>query len=532
MGPLQLAKADELVSLSERMHYMQMFRGVLALVVAIAGTVGRAAVGAEGSELVVAAAGYAALSVGVEAIRMLERRRGLLFVGAGFLLDGIFLAWVMYATGGTASPLRFLVYLHLVAATLVASYRTGLKVALWHSLLYFVVYFAQAAEILRPLDDSLARFGVSGAQFERTSVLNVTALWLVAIGTAGFSALNERDLRRQKAELAALAAMAADVERVSEPETVGTSLLDRILTVLPYERGAVFALEDGALTVLGSTDKLSPSVPVEPDDLIKETWTKHRAVLVRSVNPEENPALAQVMPGARNVLVVPMFAEGEPLGAVVLEKGGDVGSRVQRRTVSMLGQFAAHAGLVLRNARLMKQVQRMAETDPLTGLANRRTFQAALESEVERSKRQGEPVTLLMIDLDHFKSLNDNYGHQTGDEILKAAAAALREGCRPFDIAARYGGEEFAVILPACTSRESLQVADRVRESLSTMATLVPVTASAGVATYPTHAADAESLVRHADEALYESKRMGRDRVTRSRRRASRKKAQPAVTYL
>ncbi|HEX2058086.1 MAG TPA: GGDEF domain-containing protein, partial [Actinomycetota bacterium] len=199
------------------------------------------------------------------------------------------------------------------------------------------------------------------------------------------------------------------------------------------------------------------------------------------------------------------------------------GSRVERRVVSMLGQFAAHAALALRNSWLLQQVQKLAETDGLTGLANRRTFETTLERELSRSARSGEPVTLVMVDIDHFKALNDKHGHQAGDEVLKLVADVLASACRDFDTAARYGGEEFAVVLPACSSAESLVVAERLRGSIAEIETVTSVTASAGVATFPAHAGDGESLIRAADEALYESKRAGRNRVTRSRRRGSRK---------
>jgi diguanylate cyclase (GGDEF)-like protein len=192
-----------------------------------------------------------------------------------------------------------------------------------------------------------------------------------------------------------------------------------------------------------------------------------------------------------------------------------------------LNQFANHAGLVLRNAALMQQIRKMADTDALTGLANRRMFERALAQEISRAQRHGETVTLMMMDIDHFKKLNDAHGHQVGDDVLRATGVTLNERSRPFDIAARYGGEEFAVILPSCTSKESLAVADRFRRAVAIQTSPVPVTASVGVATFPTHAGAADALLKAADEALYESKRLGRDRVTRSRRRGMRRKVAP-----
>jgi diguanylate cyclase (GGDEF)-like protein len=175
----------------------------------------------------------------------------------------------------------------------------------------------------------------------------------------------------------------------------------------------------------------------------------------------------------------------------------------------------------------MDRVQKLADTDSLTGLANRRTFQKVLEQELSRAARNGDQVTLMMLDVDHFKKFNDEHGHQAGDEVLTLVAKALRDASRDFDTPARYGGEEFAIILPSCSPKESLPVAERLRTLVGHIETVAPVTASAGVATFPNHASDLTSLIKAADEALYESKRAGRDRITRSRRRGRRRPHPP-----
>ncbi|HWG93207.1 MAG TPA: GGDEF domain-containing protein, partial [Mycobacteriales bacterium] len=139
-----------------------------------------------------------------------------------------------------------------------------------------------------------------------------------------------------------------------------------------------------------------------------------------------------------------------------------------------------------------------------------------LEREVARATRSAEHVSLVMVDIDHFKVLNDTHGHQAGDEVLRNVAAALSCECRDFDTPARYGGEEFAVVLPGCGPEEAVLIAERLRQAVAAAPSVVPITASAGVATYPSHAGDADTLVRAADEALYQSKNSGRDRTTQS----------------
>jgi diguanylate cyclase (GGDEF)-like protein len=181
-------------------------------------------------------------------------------------------------------------------------------------------------------------------------------------------------------------------------------------------------------------------------------------------------------------------------------------------------RFASHGALALRNAWLLEQVQKMADTDGLTRVANRRTFDNMLAREVSRAARSREDVGLILFDIDHFKSLNDNYGHQTGDEVLRRVAAVLEDSCRDFDTVARYGGEEFAVILPRTSVNDARTVAERFLEAIRGQSAEPRETASAGVASFPVNAVEPQALVAAADEALYESKHTGRDRATASGR--------------
>jgi diguanylate cyclase (GGDEF)-like protein len=505
-----------MVSLGERMGYLQALRAALAVVVLAAASLAPSVIGAGLDDLLLPSVGYLLVSATGEGLRRAGRTRGLVTVGGMLLADGLFLAWVLYLTGGTQSPLRFLVYVHLIGVTLLASYRTGLKLALWHSMLFFVVFYAQVSGIVPQID--------SGAEAARTgpSIFNVIAFWLVAIATTAFSSVNERELRRRKADVEALATMATRLEPQTEPAEVARVLLDDVCGTFGFARGAVVGGQGRAMELLafhGPGDM--PDVPVRVDGLLARALDERVPVLAKTAGPGE--WIAGVLPFARNLIAVPLAADGETIGALVVEHGTRRAGRVERRVVGMVAQFASHAGLALRNSWLLQQVQKLAETDGLTGLANRRTFEATLERELSRAARSGEPVTLLMVDIDHFKLLNDRHGHQAGDEVLKLVAGVLASACRDFDTAARYGGEEFAVVLPACSSAESLLVAERLRETIAEVDTVAPISGSVGVATFPTHAADPESLIKAADEALYESKRGGRNRVTRSRRRGTRK---------
>ncbi len=161
----------------------------------------------------------------------------------------------------------------------------------------------------------------------------------------------------------------------------------------------------------------------------------------------------------------------------------------------------------------------LSNTDHLTGLFNRRYLIEALDREIQRSRRKDGMVALIMLDLDHFKRVNDTYGHLQGDVVLQKVALQLQKELRSYDVAARYGGEEFVAILPDTTLKEAFMVADRVRLSIQGMHLAGPlagerITASLGIAASPSpHYDDIDGLLRASDEALYLAKERGRNRV-------------------
>jgi len=165
------------------------------------------------------------------------------------------------------------------------------------------------------------------------------------------------------------------------------------------------------------------------------------------------------------------------------------------------------------------RLQELAATDPLTGLANRRTLMSTLEREFRRSQRNGAPLSLLMVDIDHFKQVNDRYGHQQGDEVLATMAGILRRHLRPYDLAARFGGEEFCLILPETVLDEAAKVGERIRRAVAGQAFAGPLvdlklTVSLGAAVFPAPGIGSdEDLIRVADHALYKAKSSGRNRL-------------------
>jgi two-component system cell cycle response regulator len=189
----------------------------------------------------------------------------------------------------------------------------------------------------------------------------------------------------------------------------------------------------------------------------------------------------------------------------------------QRRALELL---AAQGAIAVVHSRLNDQAHERAVTDGLTGLSDHRHFYEQLELEMVRAERYDLPLSLLLLDIDHFKLYNDREGHRAGDQVLRRLGGILRAVARETDVVARYGGEEFAIILPHTGAEDALAFAERVHgeveSELFPRGELQPsghVSVSVGVASWPDHARTVESLVESADQALYRAKRLGRDRV-------------------
>jgi diguanylate cyclase (GGDEF)-like protein len=230
-----------------------------------------------------------------------------------------------------------------------------------------------------------------------------------------------------------------------------------------------------------------------------------------------NEAVAAGDPEAEGEqLRVAVTAGGESFGTLVLV-GAGFGDD-QRETATWL---VGHAAIALANAREHRTVEEQALVDPLTGLPNRRLAEGALETELARAGRFGEPLALVMTDLDDFKQINDRWGHPFGDEVLREFAGTLAESIREIDLAGRWGGEEFAVVLPGTDLEGGAELAERIRRRLGEIVVVAPdgerieVTASFGVGAYP-GVRTKDDLVAAADAALYAAKRAGKDRVARA----------------
>lgn len=294
----------------------------------------------------------------------------------------------------------------------------------------------------------------------------------------------------------------------------------RFFEILPLARG---------VTIEGLRDAM---IVVDGDSRIIDTNPAARDLM-------GNPPRGAL--GARLASLMPMLDLATLIDRGTTEVRMPDGRRLEVRASRMIeGDGVSEGGVVLmrdvtaeRTAqeRLMEaqalleqanhELERLALTDALTGLANRRRMMAALDEETARARRHGRDLSFLMIDLDHFKRVNDGHGHAVGDQVLARLGAAMPGGVRPGDVAARLGGEEFGILLPEADLTEACEIARRLKSALDSLAHTTPdgsalhVTASVGIATLREGDATPEYLVARADAALYETKARGRDGLTR-----------------
>ncbi len=210
--------------------------------------------------------------------------------------------------------------------------------------------------------------------------------------------------------------------------------------------------------------------------------------------------------GARSVMFEPVVREGEVIAVLVLIWTTPTPG-IGRQSEAMLGLLSGEAAAAIGRADLLHELEELARTDSLTGIANRRTWEAELRRELVRARQVERPLCVAIVDLDFFKRFNDTRGHQDGDRLLKTSAAAWSGALREADFLARYGGEEFGVILPGCGLGDARTVVDRLRS-----VTPSGQTCSAGIAEWDGRES-VEALVARADAALYEAKAAGRDRT-------------------
>ncbi len=383
---------------------------------------------------------------------------------------------------------------------------------------------------------------ISGRSFNFTSqFLAPCALILLAATLLGYFAhqirrwqlareLREKHLKRKVNELSILQEVSNAVHSLNSSDVL-CNIVDVSTRVLGFNRAALFLakpksqeVEESFFSVRSSRARSSSlEVSLPPFQLTQEMFAtalqRTRPFIVTIPQGQEEGAPRERQE-RHQWIIVPLHGAEEPIGILVVDY--DHNEPIEESDLDMLGGLANSAVLAIENSRLHAQVQRMANLDSLTGIFNHRYFQESLRQKLSTARELNQTVSLLMIDVDNFKSFNDTYGHRQGDLGLKSVARALESSVRRWDgLAARYGGDEFVVILPKADSEMAAQAGLEIRQWVASHTEaelskhhLPGLTVSIGIATFPTHGTDAITLIDAADQAYYAAKRKGKNQMS------------------
>lgn len=343
----------------------------------------------------------------------------------------------------------------------------------------------------------------------------------------------EQAEREQRQLAEAMVAAAKALSATLDMDEVLDIMLEKIADVVPYDSAVIMEVEgDIAFTRRAKNyQRYGNDIETKVKSArfnIQETPNLH--TLITSLQPYVIADVNQYPGWNKNItgnpvqswLGTPVIAHGKVIALFSLDKL-ERGFYTEKHA-QKLKMFASHAALVLENARLYQEVQRLAITDALTGLYNRRFFFERAVQELDRSRRYHHPLAMIMMDLDHFKKVNDKFGHPAGDIVLATIAQIARKQLRQSDIAARFGGEEFIFLLPETNPQQAVHIAERLRLSIAECSipyegTMISVTASFGVSGLKCDefCKDVERMIEKiialSDEALYHAKQSGRNTV-------------------
>ena len=334
------------------------------------------------------------------------------------------------------------------------------------------------------------------------------------------------DMKRARDEKVRFYEALERLNRVTKPVEVFDAVLEVAGALVPTDLAAVTVVdeEEGRAVhrvarVRGpeGTEQLA-ALEIPDDNGIAAAVLRHGFTLpARGVDVAKAQVFAPEarLKGLASLKVVPLRAAGKVLGTLAV--GARREDAFDDDAVRQLEVVAMQAAESIYRARLFDKTERLATTDGLTGLVNHRTFQARLDEQLAQAQRYGKRLALILCDIDHFKSVNDTYGHPAGDLVLKGVARTIQKEARSTDVVARYGGEEFALVMPETDAAGALVIAERIRDRVKAVVFEtgqgpLKVTLSLGIAAVPDDAKAKGALIERADACLYHAKRNGRDR--------------------
>jgi diguanylate cyclase (GGDEF)-like protein len=323
--------------------------------------------------------------------------------------------------------------------------------------------------------------------------------------------------RRRAEQLEAINAVAKKTTRVLDLDELLTVVCRLLLDWFRIDHVAVLLAEGDTLRVRAYEGRLTPnlamgSILAAGAGLGARALSNGRSVIENDVNNVEGYIAGFAETQAE--MCVPLIIFGEKLGVLALDSARK--NAFDLEDVQPLESVADICAAAIQNAHNFDRMKQLAYVDGLTGIHNRRYFEMRIVEELERAGRFQGRLSVIMVDIDHFKKMNDEFGHLLGDEMLRAVSSILKQQLRKMDMVCRYGGDEFAIVVPETTGESAVRVAEKLRRQVETHffpGVPRPVTISCGVADYPAHGVTRDEVVAAADSALYLAKQAGRNRV-------------------
>ena len=378
------------------------------------------------------------------------------------------------------------------------------------------------SELAIPLTVGGKVVGVLDCQSDKEDFLSPETIDLLKVFSSQASiAIQNARLRqseqRRAAQMEAINAISRQATGVLDREELLQKVCSLILQSFPVDQVSVLLLEEGKLVMAACQGRLTVLSPVGSElpplaGLPGQALAAGAAVVANEVTT--TPGYVALLKEARSEICVPMLSLGNKIGVLVLDNAS--ANVFDREDVAALEAVADIFASAIQNVHYVEQVKQLAYLDGLTGIFNRRYFELRITEEIERASRYSHELSVVMVDIDHFKRINDEFGHLLGDEVLRQIGRMFSTQLRKPDVLCRYGGEEFALLLPEATPERATSVAEKLRHTIERYpfpGVPRPVTLSAGIASFPGHGTTRDELVQAADAALYAAKQAGRNRV-------------------
>lgn len=323
--------------------------------------------------------------------------------------------------------------------------------------------------------------------------------------------------QHRAAQLEAINAIAKQTTAVLDIKDLLEKVCSLIFESFPVDHVSLLLKEEEHLVMRAHRGRLTPSIADHerlPADAGLWSEAFHGGKTVAHADLAVAPKSVETFKESQSRMCIPLISFGQTLGVLVLDsKRREAFNPADARPLESVADICATA---IQNVHYVERVRHLANIDGLTGIFNRRYFEKQIADELERSRRYDTELTVMMVDIDHFKRLNDEFGHLLGDEVLRQASSIFSQQLRKNDVVCRYGGEEFAILLPQTGFQQAMSVAEKLRRVVETWQFPgVPraVTISVGIASCPAHGTSRDDVVKAADTALYTAKQAGRNRV-------------------